>query len=342
MRVAHGLGWAFVLGTGLWFCGGQSEKTPGASPDASASSSSSSGGSSSGGGVYVSGTHSPGCPDAPPAVESACVTNDLTCEYGDDFNPECNLLLHCSSGRWGKAYSPGGPSGDTCPSGGPPNDPPPTSSPDCPATQPSGPCSGKLSCHYGSDLSTECDCGPVCSSYPVAYCQDAGIDWRCGPTPKNTTICSVPRPRIGTPCSTDGETCRVGKAHGEACEESSIACRGGQWSTNNYGCPVSSARYKEQIAYVDDDGRDALAKQLMEIRLASYKYRPGVADDGRHLGFIIDDQPPGSPAVLSSRERVDLYGYVSMAVAAIQKQDREIAALRRKVEELEKRPAPPR
>jgi hypothetical protein len=80
----------------------------------------------------------------------------------------------------------------------------------------------------------------------------------------------------------------------------------------------------------------------MEIRLASYKYRPGVADDGRHLGFIIEDQPPGSPAVLSSRERVDLYGYVSMAVAAIQKQDREIAALRRKVEELEKRPAPPR
>jgi hypothetical protein len=39
--------------------------------------------------------------------------------------------------------------------------------------------------------------------------------------------------------------------------------------------------------------------------------------------------PLRSAAVLPSRDRVDLYGYVSMAVAAIRAQQREIDALKR-------------
>ena len=50
-------------------------------------------------------------------------------------------------------------------------------------------------------------------------------------------------------------------------------------------------------------------------------------------GFIIDDVVP-SPAVQQSGERVDMYGYQTMAVAALQVQARELAALRREVEEL--------
>jgi hypothetical protein len=38
--------------------------------------------------------------------------------------------------------------------------------------------------------------------------------------------------------------------------------------------------------------------------------------------------PGGSPAVLASRDRVDLYGYVSMAVASLQEQQREIDVLK--------------
>lgn len=41
--------------------------------------------------------------------------------------------------------------------------------------------------------------------------------------------------------------------------------------------------------------------------------------------------PEGSPAVLASREQVDLYGYVSMAVAALQVQQKQIDELERQL-----------
>ena len=71
---------------------------------------------------------------------------------------------------------------------------------------------------------------------------------------------------------------------------------------------------------------------FIEERVAeTYRYRENVAfEDPRasHLGFIIEDMPQGSPAVMSSRERVDLYGYLSMAVASLQQQEREIRELK--------------
>ncbi len=96
---------------------------------------------------------------------------------------------------------------------------------------------------------------------------------------------------------------------------------------------MSSAKAKREISYVDEADEEQLRRELMSVRLATYRYKEG--DDARHLGFIIEDMPPGSAAVLPSRERVDLYGYVSMAVAAIQAQEREIAALKREVARLE-------
>lgn len=69
------------------------------------------------------------------------------------------------------------------------------------------------------------------------------------------------------------------------------------------------------------------------MKLATYKYKVG--DSSQHLGFIIEDMPNGSPAVLASRQRVDLYGYLSMAVAAIQRQQRQIDLLERRLERAE-------
>jgi hypothetical protein len=71
----------------------------------------------------------------------------------------------------------------------------------------------------------------------------------------------------------------------------------------------------------------------MSTRLATYRYkRPAPLgmgpDDAPHLGFIIEDMPGGSAAVLPSRDRVDLYGYTSMTVASLQHQQREIDELR--------------
>ena len=82
---------------------------------------------------------------------------------------------------------------------------------------------------------------------------------------------------------------------------------------------------KEDIAYVGGDEAARLREELMSVRVASYRYTTG--DPSRHLGFIIEDMPVGSPAVLASRDRVDLYGYVSMTVLALQEQQKQIERL---------------
>jgi hypothetical protein len=62
--------------------------------------------------------------------------------------------------------------------------------------------------------------------------------------------------------------------------------------------------------------------------------RTGSPADQR-LGFIIEDDPM-SPAVVHDKDRVDLYGYTTMAVATLKVQSQEIEALRREVHELKK------
>ena len=74
-----------------------------------------------------------------------------------------------------------------------------------------------------------------------------------------------------------------------------------------------------------------MATRTLATRLATYEYKS--QDHSRHLGFIIEDDP-SSPAVLRGQDRVDLYGYASMAVATLQVQEREIVQLRREVEDL--------
>jgi hypothetical protein len=68
------------------------------------------------------------------------------------------------------------------------------------------------------------------------------------------------------------------------------------------------------------------------MHLATYNYKTTVDDPNpKHLGFIIEDNPPQSPAVDWSHDRVDLYGYLSMVVATMQVQEKEIAELRREL-----------
>jgi hypothetical protein len=68
--------------------------------------------------------------------------------------------------------------------------------------------------------------------------------------------------------------------------------------------------------------------------LATWRYNDEDPNAREHLGFIIDDQPLTSPAVRPTGDRVDLYGYTSMAVAAIQEQHRQIEALQKEVKNL--------
>jgi hypothetical protein len=97
------------------------------------------------------------------------------------------------------------------------------------------------------------------------------------------------------------------------------------------GCPVSRAAFKKDIEYVSADGRRTYRDQLLALRLATFRYREG--DGRRHLGFMIDDGPAG--AIDPERDMVDLYGFTSMAVATIQAQQAEIAALEARIQKLE-------
>ena len=102
----------------------------------------------------------------------------------------------------------------------------------------------------------------------------------------------------------------------------------------------SLAAYKRDIHYADDAELARTHDDLMRFRLARWRYKTETAGAREHLGFLIDDVPD-SAAVASDGGHVDVYGYASMAVAALQVQAKRMDALEREVkalrEELAKR-----
>ena len=136
----------------------------------------------------------------------------------------------------------------------------------------------------------------------------------------------APCPPLGSSCSAQGQTC--GDPATAPCGAVEI-CDTQQQRI----CPVSSRKFKDDIQYVDSAGLQHLHDETLGIRLATYNYKAQIADPNpKHLGFIIEDRPPQSSAVDWSHERVDLYGYLSMVVATMQVQEKEIAELRRELD----------
>jgi hypothetical protein len=130
---------------------------------------------------------------------------------------------------------------------------------------------------------------------------------------------------VGASCTSAGTQCDSGGACvGPLVCASTDPRHGGQ-------CPVSRAKYKTDIEYLGESERAKLADDVQSIPLVRYRYKDG--PEREHLGFIIEDVEP-SPGVDSQHDQVDLYGYTSMTVAALQEQHREIEALKREVEEL--------
>ena len=93
------------------------------------------------------------------------------------------------------------------------------------------------------------------------------------------------------------------------------------------GCPISRRKFKTDIQYLDDSGLRSYAAELSKVKLATYKYKTG---GPTRLGFIIEDHEP-SVSIDSERDMVDLYGYTSMAVAALKLQDQKIAVLEKQL-----------
>ncbi len=181
-----------------------------------------------------------------------------------------------------------------------------------------------------------CCPGPAatCSPPIPTVCEPGGCRFyeTCG-----YPVCSVndqPIPGV-PPCTTEktGEPC----SQRDATCDPGVGCGVRLVCTDTdpilHGCPISRRDAKRDVRYLADDDLDRMLTELRRVRLARYRYTAESNEAREHLGFIIDDLSP-SPAVAGDGDHVDLYGYTSMAVAAIQSQQRRIDALEREVSAL--------
>jgi len=277
-------------------------------------------GASAGGGTAGSGA------DCPPEMTAIC----RLCKDGSCGSPVCvngNWQLVCPEdppvgGTGGGDCFVGGCSSQLC-----------TDQPDAASTcewREEYACYQKASCERQSDG----QCGWT-KTAELEACLGGGGGFRwyltCG-----DPVCGFPSPPTGEPmCTTEvvGEPCREGAPAcdpGGGCGEN-LVCASSD-PTNGGLCPISRREHKADIEYLDEAGREAFAREIEAVRLATYRYKQDPAAR-THLGFIMEDVEP-SVSANSARGVVDLYGYMSMAVAALQEQRGEIDALKRDLKKL--------
>ncbi len=164
------------------------------------------------------------CPRSIPDGGSPCPEpGQLDCEYGDDWNAQCNTLAQCwrggpSDATW-QLQPPYVGSDFACPT-------PSTLAPGCPSVAPDTQTDGGTQC---SSVGTACPygsvmCGCTQQDSESASASDASYAWLCSaPGPG----CPEDRHRIGSACSADQEgtfceyaVCGVGTA---------TYCQGGVW-----------------------------------------------------------------------------------------------------------------
>jgi hypothetical protein len=169
-------------------------------------------------------------------------------------------------------------------------------------------------------------CGPdaTCTACVTGACCGTGC---CASGEWCDTSGSVPTCRCNAAAACgSGQSCASSLAGGATC---GIRCCGGDAGA----CPVSRRMYKRDIERLDDDALGRIYDELRNIQLTTYQYKSDPAASPRRLGFIIDDTKTPYP-VNADGNSVNLYGYVSMAVAAIQTQSRELEALRTEIAQL--------
>ncbi len=191
-----------------------------------------------------------------------------------------------------------------------------------------------------SDGCNDCSCG---SNGQVACttraCADGGLPatlhWYktcgapvCGPQfdgPTGKPLCTSER--VGASCNGEGTQCDPSLGCGV-----NLICAKSDPTMNPGGCPISRARFKDDIRYLDAQERAQVAEQLLATPLARWRYKhdPTHSD---HVGFIIEDVEP-SPSV--DGDKVNLYGYTSMAVATLQVQAEQLRALQAEIAQLHK------
>ncbi|MFO0549724.1 MAG: tail fiber domain-containing protein [Polyangiaceae bacterium] len=133
-------------------------------------------------------------------------------------------------------------------------------------------------------------------------------------------------------------------AAGERCGETTCAagqqcCVGMPFRTptcfDGAVCPKSRRSAKRDITYLSEADASELSREVLDMRIARYRYKADGETGKEHLGFIIDDVEP-SLAVTGDGDHVDLYGFLSMAVLTLQTQEKRIQSLEAEVAELRK------
>jgi len=98
-------------------------------------------------------------------------------------------------------------------------------------------------------------------------------------------------------------------------------------------CPISRAEFKQDIDYTDAAALAGYYRDLLDLRLATWRYRDR-ADPKRSLGVILED---GEQEIWAdpANDRVDLYSYGSLAIAGVQVQAAELADLRAQMQAMQ-------
>lgn len=149
-------------------------------------------------------------------------------------------------------------------------------------------------------------------------------------------VCSTWRAKPNVPlCTTEkaGQACAPGTPPCDPksdCNESLI-CADKDPKQQPGGCPISSRAVKREINYLSPAAEARYGAIVEGLRLATWTYRQG--DSRRRLGIILEDTP--IPEVIDSRgDRVDLYGYTSLALAALKAQAQQLRQQRSELAEL--------
>ncbi len=146
----------------------------------------------------------------------------------------------------------------------------------------------------------------------------------CGGPNQTCTPDAKACPAVGSACTTKGQTCNDCT---QGCG-AKVVCDDHDPTAGPGGCPISSAKFKENIGYLGSSDLKRLHDEAMKMKLATYNYKNMYGNpEETHLGFIIEDNPQ-SLAVDRGHDRVDVYGYLSMILATTQVQEREIQKLR--------------
>ncbi len=176
------------------------------------------------GGPVFTGPDSDGgavsCPASLPAPATSCDDFLLECEYGSDPDLDCNTQAACQPGGWVITPAQMSPS---CPTSAP-------GAGGCPAT------------YAGVAVGTACGMTEIDCAYPQGMCACAfpegpvvgpGQDrkWFCEQPAQG---CPEPRPKLGTACATEQQSCDYGTCSIPG--GNTLECLQGAWTVSLSAC----------------------------------------------------------------------------------------------------------